>query len=142
MKLSKRSEYGLRAMLDLAAEPGRTAIPLHVLATRNHIPVKFLESIFNSLRNAGIVQSARGPGGGYCLGRQASQITFGEIIRILDGTLAPVSCVSQIAYEPCSCPDESSCSLRVVMSDVRSAILAVVDRTTLEDSIRRMKPIG
>jgi Rrf2 family protein len=107
------------------------------LAERNNLPHKFLEQILPSLRNAGIVSSQLGPGGGYLLGRSADAITFGEVIRILDGTLAPVSCVSQIAYEPCTCPDEGSCRLRLVMEDVRKAIIDVVDQTTLADAVER-----
>lgn len=135
MNISKRSEYGLRVLLDLATNQGGDPVPLFELAERNNLPQKFLEQILPSLRNAGIVSSQLGPGGGYSLGRGAGEITFGEIIRILDGTLAPVSCVSQIAYEPCTCPDEQSCKLRQVMEDVRRAIIEVVDRTTLADAV-------
>ncbi len=135
MNISKRSEYGLRALLDLATNQGGDPVPLFELAERNNLPQKFLEQILPSLRNAGIVSSHLGPGGGYSLGRDAEAITFGEIIRILDGTLAPVSCVSQIAYEPCTCPDEQNCKLKRVMQDVRTVIVEVVDRTTLADAV-------
>lgn len=135
MNISKRSEYGFRVLLDLATNQGGYPVPLFELAERNNLPQKFLEQILPSLRNAGIVSSQLGPGGGYTLGRGAGEITIGEIIRILDGTLAPVSCVSQIAYEPCTCPDEQSCKLRQVMEKVRTAIIDVVDRTTLADAV-------
>ncbi|MCJ7512298.1 MAG: Rrf2 family transcriptional regulator [Anaerolineales bacterium] len=133
MNLSKRSEYGLRALFDLAAQTAAQPVPLRDLAERNHLPGKFLEQIFLSLRNAGIVHGQTGPGGGYTLGRQADRITLGEVIRVLDGRLAPVSCLSQIDYEPCSCPDEKSCLLRLAMSEVRQAIVDVVDHTSLAD---------
>jgi len=137
MNISKRSEYGLRALLDLAENQGADPVPLFELAERNNLPQKFLEQILPSLRNAGIVSSQLGPGGGYSLGRGADEITFGEVVRILDGTLAPVSCVSKIAYEPCTCPDEGSCRLKQVMEDVRKAIIDVVDQTTLSDAVNR-----
>ncbi len=135
MRLSKRSEYALRALLDLAnASPGAW-VPLKELAARNNLPPKFLEQILLPLRNVGIARSQVGPGGGYSLGREASEITLGEVMRILDGRLAPVSCLSQIAYESCSCPDEASCLLRLAMTEVRTAIVDVVDRLSLADVV-------
>jgi Rrf2 family protein len=136
MRLSKRSEYGLRALMDLATRPPGEPVPLKDLAAANNLPAKFLEQIFLQLRNSGIVHSQPGAHGGYLLGRPANTITLGEIIRSLDGTIAPVSCLSQIAYERCSCPDEASCLLRAAMADVRQAIVDVVDRLTLADSVR------
>ena len=141
MKLSKRSEYGLRALLDLAASNHARPTPVRALAERNNIPPKFLEQIFLALRNAGIVRSQAGANGGYTLGRPADAITLGEVIRLLDGTIAPVSCTSQIAYEPCSCPDERTCALRLAMQQVRDAIVAVVDHTTLADAVARRDAI-
>jgi len=134
MRLSRRSKYALLALFDLAGRAGDEPVPLRELAARNNIPPKFLEQIFAVLRNAGLVHSQVGAHGGYVLGRPAGEITLGMVIRLLDGTLAPVSCVSQIAYEPCTCPDEASCPLRTVMGRVREAIVAVVDGTTLADA--------
>jgi Rrf2 family protein len=139
MKLSKKSEYGLRAMLDLAAHADEGAVRLKDLADRNHIPLKFLEQIFLTLRNAGVVRSQVGAHGGYMLSRPAEEITLGEVIRTLDGTIAPVGCVSKIAYEPCTCPDERACPLRAAMNQVRDAIVAVVDYTSLADAVSRAK---
>jgi len=135
MKLSKRSEYGLRALLDLAAQTDQGPLRLRNLAERNNIPVKFLEQIFVTLRNTGVVRSQVGAHGGYTLGRPAEEITLGQVIRTLDGTIAPVGCVSVIAYEPCTCPDESTCALRAAMNQVRDAIVAVVDCMSLADAI-------
>ena len=135
MKLSKRSEYGLRALLDLAAHTDQGPQRLRNLAERNNIPVKFLEQIFVTLRNTGVVRSQVGAHGGYALGRPAGEITLGQVIRALDGTIAPVGCVSVIAYEPCTCPDESTCALRAAMNQVRDAIVAVVDCMSLADAI-------
>jgi Rrf2 family protein len=139
MKLSKRGEYGLRAMVDLASQPVGVVAPIKEIAQREQIPVKFLEQILLTLRNAGLLRSRMGVGGGYLLAKPASEITLGQIIRILDGPLAPIRCVSQTAYEPCACPDEKSCGLRLVMFDVRNAISEILDRTTLEDVARRVE---
>ena len=126
--------------MDMAARSDENAIRLKDLAKRNNIPVKFLEQIFLALRNSGVVHSQVGAHGGYTLARPATQITLGEVIRVLDGTIAPVSCTSQIAYEKCSCPDERACPLRVSMNQVRDAIVAVVDNTTLTDAVLKAKP--
>jgi Rrf2 family protein len=139
MKLSKRGEYGLRAMVDLASQPPATVVPAKDIALREQIPVKFLEQILLTLRNAGLLHSRMGLGGGYSLARPADQITLGQIVRILDGPLAPIRCVSQMAYEPCACPDEKTCGLRLVMSDVRNAISSILDRTTLADVAHRVE---
>ena len=142
MYLSKRSEYGLRALFDLAGQPSDRPVPLRDLAAQNQLPAKFLEQIFGTLRNGGIVHSQTGPGGGYTLGRPAEEITLGEVIRLLDGRLAPVSCLSQVDYEPCSCPDEKTCLLRQAMAPVRQAIVDMVDQTSLADITngRRRRP--
>jgi Rrf2 family protein len=143
MNLSKRGEYGLRAMIDLAttrsAQPGQpTVIQIREIAERQHIPLKFLEQILLNLKNAGLLQSRMGVGGGYYLARPAAQISLGQIVRILDGPLAPIRCVSQMAYEPCGCPDERTCGLRMVMFDVRQAIADILDHTTLADVAGRV----
>jgi Rrf2 family protein len=134
MKLSKRGEYGLRAMIDLATwDNGDSLIQIKEIAEREHIPAKFLEQILLSLKNAGLLHSKMGVGGGYYLARPAAEISLGHIVRVLDGPLAPINCVSQMAYEPCGCPDEETCGLRLVMLDVRNAISDILDNTTLAD---------
>jgi Rrf2 family protein len=137
MKLSKRSEYGLRALLDMATRDHQRPVPLKELADRSNIPLKFLEQIFLILRHAGIIRSVAGARGGYTLSRPAQDITLGQVIRTLDGTIAPVSCISKIAYEPCTCPDERTCPLRAAMNQVRDAIVAVVDNTSLADAVEQ-----
>ena len=140
MKLSKRGEYGVRAMIDLANWEGHNGIvQIKEIAEREHIPAKFLEQILLTLKNAGLLQSKMGMGGGYYLAKPADQINLGHIVRVLDGPLAPVRCVSQMAYESCGCPDEQLCGLRMVMSDVRTAIADVLDRTTLADITKRVE---
>src|SRR5947209_3535008 len=145
MKLSKRGEYALRALIDLgiAAELGRPLLQVSELAAKEKLPIKFLEQIFTQLKSGGYVVSKRGKLGGYSLAKPMSRIKFGAIIRLIDGPLAPIPCVSQTAYERCSCPDEAHCGLRMLMMDVRTAISKVLDRYTLADiveiTLRKMR---
>jgi Rrf2 family protein len=136
MRLSKRGEYGLRAMFQLANTAADGTLPvmqISEISALEKIPVKFLEQILLTLKNSGLLQSRRGISGGYYLAKPASEIMVGQVVRILDGPLAPVRCVSQMAYEPCGCPDERTCGLRMVMGDVRNAIAGVLDHTSLAD---------
>src|SRR6516162_709960 len=137
MKISKRGEYALRALIDLgiALELGWPMLQISELATKEKLPIKFLEQIFTQLKSAGYVVSRRGKFGGYSLGRPMSRIKFGEVIRLIDGPLAPIRCVSQTSYERCSCPDEVHCGLRILMFDVRNAISTILDRYTLADIV-------
>ncbi len=142
MKLSKRGEYGIRALITLSSKEGLgEVVQIKEIATREKIPVKFLEQILLTLKNAGLVKSRMGSGGGYYLGKPANQITLGQIVRVLDGPLAPIRCVSQTAYEKCACPDEETCGLRLVMLDVRNAIADILDRTTLADVTQRIEHV-
>ncbi len=144
MRLSKRGEYGLRAMIVLATpdEDGRPpVVQIKEISQREQIPAKFLEQILLSLKNAGMLHSKMGLGGGYHLARPPSEISLGQIVRVLDGPLAPVKCVSQMAYEPCGCPDEETCGLRLVMGDVRNAIADILDGTSLEVVTRRVSKV-
>ena len=139
MRLSKRGEYGLRAMIDLATwDEGNGIIQIKDIAERQNIPSKFLEQILLTLKNAGLLNSKMGVGGGYYLAKPPAEITLGHIVRILDGPLAPIRCVSQWAYEPCGCPDERTCGLRLVMLDVRNAIANILDQTSLADVAERV----
>ncbi|GDX11660.1 hypothetical protein LBMAG57_34320 [Verrucomicrobiota bacterium] len=133
MKLSKKGEYALRALLDLtmAQALDRALVPLSALAEAQKMPATFLEQILAELRHAGFLSSTRGKYGGYSLARPASKIHIGEIVRLIDGPLAPIGCASVTAYERCSCPDEQHCGLRLIMMDVRNAISNVLDRYTL-----------
>ncbi len=141
MRLSKRGEYGLRAMIDLAEahHSGVPVVQIKDIAGREHIPAKFLEQILLSLKNAGLLHSKMGVGGGYYLGRSPEEISLGHIVRVLDGPLAPIRCVSQMAYETCGCPDEASCGLRLTMLDVRNAIAGILDKTSLADVVQRVE---
>src|SRR4051812_28748287 len=137
MKLSKKGEYALRSLINLgiAAEVGRELVQVSELADSEQLPVKFLEQIVQALKEAGFVSSERGKFGGYRLAKPADQIKIGEIVRLIDGPLAPIRCVSQTAYEKCTCPDEEHCGLRMIMLDVRNAIAGILDRYTLADVV-------
>lgn len=137
MKLSKRGEYALRALIDLgiASELGWPLLQTSQLAAKERLPIKFLEQIFTQLKAAGYVKSKRGKLGGYSLAKRMDQIRFGSIIRLIDGPLAPIKCVSQTAYERCTCPDEAHCGLRMLMLDVRNAIARILDRYSLADIV-------
>ncbi|PTX96393.1 Rrf2 family transcriptional regulator [Opitutus sp. ER46] len=137
MKLSKRGEYALRSLINLgiAAEVGRPLLRVSQLAASEQLPIKFLEQILQLLKEAGFVQSARGKFGGYRLAKTARDIRIGDVIRVIDGPLAPIGCVSQTAYQKCSCPDEAHCGLRMVMLDVYNAITGILDRYTLADVV-------
>lgn len=137
MKLSKKGEYALRSLISLgiAAEVGRSLVQVSELAENDQLPVKFLEQIMQLLKEAGIVRSVRGKYGGYCLAKPAGKITIGQIVRLVDGPLAPIGCVSQTAYVKCTCPDEAHCGLRMLMLDVRNAISGILDRYTLADVV-------
>jgi Rrf2 family protein len=137
MKLSKRGEYALRALIDLgiASELGWPMLQVSELAAKEKLPIKFLEQIFAQLKAAGYVESRRGKFGGYSLARPMNRIKFGAVIRLIDGPLAPIRCVSQTSYARCSCPDEIHCGLRMLMLDVRNAISTLLDRFTLADIV-------
>ena len=145
MRLTKRGEYALRALIDLgiAQSVGRTMLQIGELARHENIPIKFLEQILVTLKEAGYLESKRGKQGGYFLAKPLDQITIGEVVRVLDGPLAPIPCVSQNFYARCSCPDETHCGLRMLMLDVRNAIADILDRYTLaqtvEVTLRRLK---
>lgn len=137
MKLSRRGEYALRSLINLgiAAEVGRPLVQVSELADNEQLPTKFLEQIMQSLRDAGFVESVRGKFGGYRLAKPMRDISVGEIVRLIDGPLAPIGCVSQTAYEKCTCPDETHCGLRMLMLDVRNAIAGILDRYSLADVV-------
>jgi Rrf2 family protein len=137
VRLTKRSEYALRAMIDLgiAQASGRPLIQIGELAKRENLPVKFLEAILVELKQLGYLESKRGKAGGYFLKQPMDTIKIGTVVRQLEGPLAPIGCVSQNFYERCSCPDEAHCGLRMLMMDVRNAIASILDRYTLKQTV-------
>ena len=148
MKLSKRGEYALRAMLDLTMAHGldRPLVPLTALAEAQRMPATFLEQILIDLRQAGFLTSTRGKYGGYSLARPPEEILIGDLVRHIDGALAPIGCASVTAYQRCSCPDEEHCGLRLLMVDVRNAIAGILDRYSLkqlaEVTLQRLRRDG
>jgi Rrf2 family protein len=137
MRLSRRSEYGLRTLVDLVRHDGTGPVALGVLAKRNNLPSKFLEQIMATLKHGGIVRTTLGAHGGYALAADPSTVTIGRVVRLLDGALAPLPCVSLRFYGRCSCPDEATCPLRDVMIDVRDAMLEILDKETLAELAAR-----
>jgi Rrf2 family protein len=139
--LTNKGKYGLKAMIYLAGyERGKPAL-VSDIATRKNIPKKFLDAILSELRNAGLVQSKKGKGGGYSLAKPPHEITVGQIIRVLDGPLAPIRCASHNYYRPCDDCDEEQCEVRIMMYEVRNAIARVLDHRTLAE-LRALGDVG
>jgi Rrf2 family protein len=140
--LSQKAKYALRALLHLAEAPEGEAVLISEIATRHHIPKKFLEQILLDLKNHGVVQSWRGRSGGYALLKPASEISFGQVLRIIDGPLAPLPCLSRVAYRKCSdCQDENACALKRVFAISHQATVTVLDKISLADALRGAKDI-
>lgn len=137
MKLTKRGEYALRTLirLGIAERRGSGVVSVATLAESEKLPYKFLENILAELRRAGYVESRRGKMGGVMLARPMHAIVMGDIVRLIDGKLAPIGCASETEYEKCTCPDEAHCGLRMLMIDVRNAIASILDRFSLENVV-------
>jgi Rrf2 family protein len=132
--LTKKGKYGLKAMAHLAGRPAGEATLVSDIAIANGIPKKFLDTILGELRNAGFVFSKKGKGGGYTLARPADEIKVGDVVRVLDGPLAPIACASKNSYRRCEdCADEERCCVRLIMIEARNAIAAVLDNLTIAD---------
>ena len=134
--LTQRSRYALRAMLFLATQKtGGPPVPMNRIAATANVPRKFLELILADLREAGFLHSHRGKAGGYCLSRPPYLISLGEIIRVIEGPLALVPCVSRTAYRPCrDCKSEADCAIRHAMARVRDETARILDGTSLADA--------
>lgn len=148
MNLSKKAEYGLRALIQLgiAHESGRDLVSVSELAEANRLPLKFLERVLSELREAGYIETRRGKVGGYFLAKPAGTIRMGDVVRVLDGMLAPIACASEYCYQACTCPDEEHCGLRMLMIDVRNSIAGILDKYTLgnvvEVTLRKIRRDG
>ncbi|HHW13445.1 MAG TPA: Rrf2 family transcriptional regulator [Firmicutes bacterium] len=140
MRLSTRGRYGLKAMIDLAVHAGEGPVPLKAVAERQRISEHYLEQLMGSLRKAGLVVSVRGAQGGYVLGREAERITAGDIIRALEGPIAPVECVDESGATPCDRVEQ--CVTYTVWRKLRDAMVEVLDGLNLaelaEDARRRV----
>jgi Rrf2 family protein len=143
MKLSVRGEYALRALIVLGLDyiEGDSVVRIQEISTRQNIPKRFLEQILNDLKSAGVLESKRGITGGYRLKRSPENITLAEVIRHIEGPLAPVSCVSERFYEKCSCPNEDKCAIRSVMKEVRDAIVKILEDVTVAQMCERVKKL-
>ena len=135
--VSRKGKYAIRSALYLARHHGKGPITVEAISRAEGISHKFLETIMQELKNGGLLHSHRGKRGGYTLRQSPQKITIGRILRLIDGPLAPVRCVSATAYAPCpDCPNEKSCNIRLVMKEVREAISRVLDIKTLEQTLR------
>jgi Rrf2 family cysteine metabolism transcriptional repressor len=140
MRLSKKSEYALRALLPLTEAYGLRPVRRSDIAEQQQIPLGFLEAILLQLKHAGVLASRPGVDGGFRLIKQPEHISLGSIIRALDGPLAPIPCVSQTAYQTCEdCPyaNAPQCPIKIPMLEVRNAIAEVLDHYSLRDFARQ-----
>ena len=134
--LSARAKYGIKAMVYLVEREGLGGVQGAAIAESQNIPKKFLDSILLELKNSGLLHSKKGKGGGYTLAVPAARISVGRIVRILDGPLALIPCVSQTAYRPCTdCKDEATCEVHFIMQKVRDATAEILDATTLQSLV-------
>ena len=131
MRVSKKTDYALRALFTLVDHYGGTPIPIRELARRNDVPKRFLEQIMLALKAKGWVESTAGIRGGYVLARSPEKITMGEVVRHFDGILAPIDCVSVTGYQRCS--QEPLCRFRRVFFDARNYVANLMDRSTLAE---------
>lgn len=136
--LSMKAKYALRAMATLA-QHADALLPARQIAAEARVPEKFLEIILLDLRHAGFIRSRRGPDGGHALARPSEEIGLGDLIRAIDGPLAPIRCASMSAYRACEdCPDPNQCAVRDLMTDVRDAMAVVLDRRSLRDHLDQL----
>lgn len=142
--ISQRAKYALRALLALCKAPPEASLMIAEISDKQAIPKKFLEQILLDLKRAGIVASRRGRLGGYVLVRPADKLTFGEVLRLIDGPIAPLPCLSKIAYRRCNdCADEATCEIRHVFAGVVKVQREVLDHTTFADATGgRLPPIS
>jgi Rrf2 family protein len=135
--LTRRCEYALRTLirLGLAHSLGRSVLSASDLAEVERLPLKFIEQILFQLRGEGYIETRRGKFGGYRIAKPLNEISMGTIVRLFDGSLAPIKCASESDYERCTCPDEDHCGLRMLMIDLRNAMADILDRYTLDDII-------
>ncbi len=136
MRISTKGDYATRALQDLALHYDRGPIPIEKIASRQGLPVRYLEQLLLSLKRSGFLLSKRGVNGGYSLAKPPAQITLGDILRAVDGPIEPIYCLSPAPREECAY--EADCVLRDVWADVQRAVSAIVDHTTLQDLCDRI----
>jgi len=139
--LSQKTRYALKALLELSGLPPGTSLSSAEIAARRNIPAKFLEAILVELKRDGLVRGQRGRGGGYQLRQSPEVISFGTVVRLMEGPLALLPCVSQTQYRRCiDCNDERTCELRMLFREVRDSTAAILDERTLADARRNASP--
>ena len=130
--ISKKAKYAIKALKVLTEEFGKGPVLISYISARENIPKKFLEAILLELRNHGILQSQKGKGGGYLLRIDPARVNLAQVLRVIDGPIAPTPCVSLNFYVKCDdCQDEATCALKPIMERVRDANLGVYENTTL-----------
>jgi Rrf2 family protein len=136
--LTMKTKYALKALAQLATAADGQPLQIADIAEQEQIPRKFLEAILAELKHHGFLRSRKGRGGGYLLAKPADTISLAAVIRVLDGPIAPVPCLSRTAYRPCEgCKDEATCAVRLVLKDAHAASLQVLESTTLADMVTR-----
>ena len=141
--LTSKAKYALHALEMLAQARRDQPVLIEDLARRGGIPRKFLEQILLDLKSLGVLQSKRGRGGGYFLALPPEKISLGQVIRSMSGPIALVPCLSRTAYRRCpECPDEATCSVRLVLKDIYDASIKILERTTLAEMVRRHEEVS
>jgi len=140
LKFTTKSEYGLKAVLNLAENFGKGPIPIHDIAENHGISENYLEQLLSTLRRAGLVKSVRGAQGGYMLASSPKEITVGEIIRILEGSIAPKKCVDD--ENPNACNRAENCAARMVWEKLKDSVSEVLDSITLDDMCREARKMN
>jgi len=139
MNLSTKGRYGLRALFQLALMDSSKPVPLNVIAQKQGLSEPYLEQLIAPLRKAGLVESIRGVRGGYKLARKPEEITVGEILRVLEGPIAPAKCATEAGAVAEYCELEADCVVREVWIQIRDSIAQVVDNITLADMVERQR---
>lgn len=134
VKLSSRSEYGVRAMVELASSYGKGPVSLREIASREQIPEKYLEQLFSQLRKAKLISGTRGASGGYMLTREPHRISVGDVMRAVDGPIAVCNCTSEHMHEA-DCDKKEHCAAHPVWAKLQDGIVSILDSTTLSDLV-------
>ncbi len=138
--ITQKMKYALKALIALADEAAKSdpqALTIEEIAKRSDTPKRFLEHILLEIRNAGVISSTRGRSGGYKLAKRPKDVSISELLRLIDGPIAPLACLSRTAYQRCDdCTDEASCRIRKTFSEVFWSYLLIIESLTLDDMIR------
>jgi len=131
--LSSRARYATRALLDLSLQHPSGPVLIQDIATRQKIPLKYLQQILLDLKQAGFVNSRKGPGGGYSLARPPEQITLGQVLTAMDGAIVDLSCNVTSHYHECGCPHPDACAIREAFNNLAQAMVQVLNQTSFAD---------